>query len=65
MCSSRFVEFGLKLNLCQLDQSSHVRARPTRSSGEPAEHLVYRTRDPDDMPAVKLHQGLVAAFIGG
>jgi hypothetical protein len=26
MCSSRSVEFGLRLNLCQLDQSSHVRA---------------------------------------
>jgi hypothetical protein len=26
MCLSRSVEFGLRLNLCQLDQSSHVRA---------------------------------------
>jgi putative restriction endonuclease len=31
---------------------------------EPRQHLVKRARDPDDVPAVKLDQGLVVALVG-
>ena len=31
--------------------------------GESRQHFVERVRHPDDMPAVKLHDGLVVAFV--
>jgi hypothetical protein len=31
--------------------------------GEPHKHFVERARHPDDMPAVKLQDGLVVAFV--
>ena len=36
---------------------------PPRALGEPAEHLAERTRNPDDMSAMKLHDRLVAALV--